>query len=145
MHFKEYSYKLPHKNCAKMQTFFKVEMEFPIQVSPQLLFQYIATPSGLSKWFAQNVTECNKIFTFFWEDTQEKAKLIRIKFDRCVKFRWENKPCETYFEMKILFDELTKDVELLVVDFAESEAEINDVKQLWENQIADLKHALGVL
>ena len=33
----------------------KFELEFPIQASSQLLYQYISTPSGLSEWFADNV------------------------------------------------------------------------------------------
>ncbi|WP_373657448.1 START-like domain-containing protein, partial [Escherichia coli] len=33
----------------------KYEMEFPITASPQLLYQYISTSSGLSEWFADNV------------------------------------------------------------------------------------------
>jgi hypothetical protein len=33
----------------------RYEIEFPINSSPQLLYQYISTPSGLSEWFADNV------------------------------------------------------------------------------------------
>ncbi|NBC57576.1 MAG: SRPBCC domain-containing protein, partial [Bacteroidetes bacterium] len=33
----------------------KIELEFPIQASPSLLYQYISTPSGLSEWFADNI------------------------------------------------------------------------------------------
>ncbi len=33
----------------------KFEIEFPIHASPQLLYQYISTPSGLSEWFSDNV------------------------------------------------------------------------------------------
>jgi hypothetical protein len=47
-----------------------------------------------------------------------------------------------FFELHILVDELTKDVSLLVVDFAEKD-EINEASQLWENQISDLKHLIG--
>jgi hypothetical protein len=46
-----------------------------------------------------------------------------------------------FFELHILVDELTKDVSLLVVDFAEKD-EIKK-RQLWENQISDLKHLIG--
>jgi hypothetical protein len=46
-----------------------------------------------------------------------------------------------FFELHILVDELTKDVSLLVVDFAEKD-EINEASQ-WENQISDLKHLIG--
>jgi hypothetical protein len=47
---------------------------------------------------------------------------------------------QSIFLNYILVDELTKDVSLLVVDFAEKD-EINEA--LWENQISDLKHLIG--
>ena len=43
------------------------EMEFPIQVSQKLLYQYISTPSGLSEWFADNVNSRGEKFAFIWE------------------------------------------------------------------------------
>ena len=49
---------------------------------------------------------------------------------------------EYYFELRILEDEITKDVSLMVSDFAE-EDEMDEAKQLWENQISDLKHIIG--
>ena len=54
----------------------KFEIEFPIQASPQLLFQYISTPSGLSEWFADDVNSRGEIFTFIWDDSEEDAKLL---------------------------------------------------------------------
>jgi hypothetical protein len=62
-----------------------------------------------------------------------------------VKFKWvddNNKDSEYFFEIHILEDELTKDVSLLVIDFAPSD-EIEEAQQLWENQISDLKHLIG--
>ena len=43
----------------------KFELEFPIQASPQLLFQYISTPSGLSEWFADNVNSKRRVVYFY--------------------------------------------------------------------------------
>jgi uncharacterized protein YndB with AHSA1/START domain len=123
----------------------KYELEFPITSSPQLLYQYISTPSGLSEWFADNVNSRGEIFTFIWDDSEEKARLSSKKSGEKVKFRWvdtENKDSEYYFELRILVDEITKDVSLMVVDFAE-ENDIAESKLLWENQISDLKHVLG--
>lgn len=123
----------------------KYELEFPITSSPQLLYQYISTPSGLSEWFADNVNSRGEFFTFIWDDMEEKARLSSKKTGEKVKFRWiddENKDGEYYFEMRILVDEITKDVSLLVVDFAEEE-DVRESKQLWENQVSDLKHVLG--
>lgn len=123
----------------------RYEIEFPINSSPQLLYQYISTPSGLAEWFADDVNSRGEFFTFIWDDTQEKARLASKKSGEKVKFRWvddKNKDTEYFFELHILEDELTKDVSLLVIDFAEK-SEIPEASQLWENQISDLKHLIG--
>lgn len=123
----------------------RYELEFPLNSSPQLLYQYISTPSGLSEWFADNVNSRGEYFTFIWNDTEERARLSSKKTGEKVKFRWvdeNNHDSDLYFELRILEDEITKDVSLLVVDYAD-EDEVDEAKQLWENQIADLKHVIG--
>ncbi|THF51371.1 SRPBCC domain-containing protein [Flavobacterium supellecticarium] len=123
----------------------KYELEFPIMSSPQLLYQYISTPSGLSEWFADNVNSRGEFFTFIWDDSEEKARLASKKSGEKVKFRWvddNDKDSEYYFELRILEDEITKDVSLMVVDFAEH-GDLHEAKLLWENQISDLKHVIG--
>jgi uncharacterized protein YndB with AHSA1/START domain len=123
----------------------RYEIEFPINSSPQLLYQYISTPSGLSEWFADNVNSRGEYFTFIWNDSEEKARLASKKSGEKVKFKWvdeNNKDTEYFFEMNILVDELTKDVSLMVVDFAVEE-EVEEASQLWNNQISDLKHVIG--
>lgn len=123
----------------------RYEIEFPINSSPQLLYQYISTPSGLAEWFANDVNSRGEFFTFIWDDSQEKARLASKKSGEKVKFRWvdeKNKDTEYFFELHILEDELTKDVSLLVVDFAEK-SEVKEATKLWENQISDLKHLIG--
>ncbi|HTO35853.1 MAG TPA: START-like domain-containing protein, partial [Flavobacterium sp.] len=67
------------------------------------------------------------------------------KTDERVKFKWiddNDKDTEYFFELKIIEDEITKDVSLLVTDFAFPD-EIEESKLLWENQISDLKHIIG--
>ncbi len=120
----------------------KFEIEFVIQSSPQMLYQYISTPSGLSEWFADNVNSRGELFTFIWDGTEEVAKLLKKKSDEFVKFAWEENDDDSFFEMRIIVDEITKDVSLFISDFAE-EDEKDEAKMLWENQIADLKHVLG--
>jgi len=123
----------------------RYELEFPINSSPQLLYQYISTPSGLSEWFADNVNSRGEYFTFIWDDSEEIARLSSKKTGEKIKFRWidENKKDTDYFfELRILEDEITKDVSLMVVDFAHAD-ELDEAKLLWENQISDLKHVIG--
>ena len=125
-----------------MQDKIKFELEFVIQSSPQLLYQYLSTPSGLSEWFADNVNSRGETFNFIWDDTEEQAKLLKRKSDEFVKFAWAENEDESYFEMKIIVDEITKDVSLFITDFAEDD-EIDEAKMLWENQVSDLKQVLG--
>ena len=47
-----------------------------------------------------------------------------------------------FFEIRIQVDEITKDVSIIITDYAE-EDEIDEAKMLWENQISDLKQVLG--
>lgn len=128
-----------------MDSKIRYEIEFPINSSPQLLYQYISTPSGLSEWFADNVNSRGEFFTFIWNDSEEKARLCSKKSGEKVRFKWvddNNKDTEFYFELQIVVDEITKDVSLTVIDFANAE-EISEAKLLWENQISDLKHVIG--
>ena len=122
----------------------KFEMEFPIKVSQKLLFQYISTPSGLSEWFADNVNSRGEIFIFIWDDSEESAKLIRKTNNEKIQFQWlDDEETDYCFELRIQFDEITKDVSLIVTDFAEDEEEAEESKLLWTNQISDLKKVLG--
>ena len=122
----------------------KFEMEFPIKVSQKLLFQYISTPSGLSEWFADNVNSRGEIFIFIWDDSEESAKLIRKINNEKIQFQWlDDEQTDYYFELRIQFDEITKDVSLIVTDYAEDEDEVEESKLLWTNQISDLKKVLG--
>jgi uncharacterized protein YndB with AHSA1/START domain len=123
----------------------RYDIEFPINSSPQLLYQYISTPSGLSEWFADNVNSRGELFTFIWDDSKERARLASKKTNERVKFRWiddQDKDTEYFFELRIMEDEITKDVSLVVTDFSE-EDELRESKQLWENQVSELKHVIG--
>lgn len=123
----------------------KYELEFPINSSPGLLFSYISTPSGLSDWFADNVNARGEYYTFIWNDSEEKARLILKKTNEKIKFRWldENDVDTDYsFEIKIQEDEITKDVSLVISDYAFDE-DLDEAALLWENQVSDLKHVIG--
>ena len=123
----------------------KYEMEFVIHASPTLLFQYISTPSGLSEWFADNVNSRGELFTFIWDGSEEQAKLLSKKSGERIKFRWlvdDEEGATCYFEIRIQVDEITKDVSLMITDFAEDD-EVEEGKMLWENQISSLKQVLG--
>ena len=100
----------------------KFELEIPIQASPQLLYQYISSASGLSEWFADNVNSRSELFTFIWDGSEEQAKLLTKKNGERVKFKWlESDEDQSYFEIRIQVDGITKDVSLMITDFAEED------------------------
>jgi len=121
----------------------KVELEYIINTSPNILFNCLSTPSGLSEWFADDVNIKDDRYTFFWDGSEETAIIQATKKAESVRFQWEDDEGEDcYFEMTIKIDDLTKDVALLVTDFAE-EGEEDEVNLLWDNNIKKLKQAIG--
>lgn len=121
------------------------QVEVPIQASKGSIFTRLNNPSGLSEWFADDVNIKKDVFTFFWDGSEESARLISQKREDFVKFRWiehEEEGAKSFFEMRIKIDPLTGDTALLVTDFAE-EDEVEEAKLLWEKQLGDLKRVLG--
>lgn len=122
----------------------KYELEIPIHASPNMLYQYISSPSNLQEWFADKVNARGKIFTFDWDGTEEEAELITKKSEDRIRWKWlESEDDESFFEIRIQVDALTKDVSLIITDFADDEDEVEESKQLWENQIDELKQTIG--
>ena len=121
----------------------KFEIEFPIQSSPSFLYQYLSTPDGLSEWFADNVNSRSDIYTFIWNGTEEKAKRISYRTNERIRYKWtEDEDENAFFEFRIQVDALTKDVSLIVTDYAYDD-EIEESKMFWDNQISELKHIIG--
>jgi len=123
----------------------KIELEYTLNSSPKVLFNRLSTAGGLSEWFADDVHVKGKIYTFFWENTQQTAEMVWKKDNRYVRFKWcdEDEEGKCYFEFKINIDELTGDVALIITDFAE-EDERDDAIELWNTQVAKLKHIIGL-
>lgn len=121
----------------------KIELEFNLNISSNMLYNYISSPSYLSEWFADNVRIYGNAYSFYWSDNKEVAILIKSKQDNYVRFQWEeDKNSKYYFEFLINTDELTGDVYLNIIDFPNIN-EIEDSKMWWENQINRLRKIIG--
>lgn len=119
----------------------KVQLEYVINCSPKVLYNRLSSASGLAEWFADDVRVQGKRYTFVWEGSEQTAEMSLRKENRLVRFTWVDEE-DKYFEFKISQDELTGDVALIVIDFSEDD-EVEETRELWNTQIADLKHILG--
>jgi uncharacterized protein YndB with AHSA1/START domain len=120
----------------------KFTIEYEIKSSPRILYSFLSEPNGLSQWFADEVAVRDQLYTFTWDDEQQKAKLLAMKENKLVRFKWVDDEPNTFFEMEIVQDELTNDVALAITDFAPEEA-IPERRLIWDNQIDYLISVLG--
>ena len=122
----------------------KYELEYTLNTSTKVIFNRLGTPGGLSEWFAEDVNLRKGKFTFLWEGTEQVADVISKKDNKYIRFKWEDDENEeAYFEFRIHKDELTGDLALLITDYAE-EDEKEDAIDLWDSQISELKHVIGL-
>ncbi|WP_231463499.1 MULTISPECIES: START-like domain-containing protein [unclassified Pedobacter] len=120
----------------------KFTLEYEVKSSPRILYSFISEPNGLSQWFADDVNFRDQVYTFTWDDEQLKAKLISVKENKLVKFKWLDDEPQCYFEMEIVQDELTNDVALAITDFTTDDL-LAEKKLIWDNQIDYLISVLG--
>lgn len=123
----------------------KYELEYLLKTSIKVLDNMVATPSGLSEWFADDVNIKDDVYTFFWDGSEEEARRLSRKNGAKIRWKWledEEDDEDTYFELYYEVDPMTKSVILTVTDFAEPD-EMEEAKQLWEQQINNLRGVIG--
>ncbi|MCK9480694.1 MAG: START-like domain-containing protein [Bacteroidia bacterium] len=124
----------------------KLEMEFLINSSPAILFNFISTASGLSQWFADKVSvRGSELMIFSWGNEEvREAKIVKKAFNKFIRFAWSDADSkDEYWEMEICKGELTEDIMLYVTEFVDPDEE-EEISNLWSSQIDDLKETLGV-
>lgn len=119
----------------------RIQLEYSVNCSPSVLSNRLNTASGLAEWFADDVRVNGTKFTFIWDRSEQEAEMVQNKDGKLVRFNWLDDD-DAYFEFRINKDELTGDVSLVVVDFA-NEGEELEATNLWNMQIADLRRNLG--
>lgn len=122
----------------------KFQIEYNMNVSARILFTRLSTASGLAEWFADEVYINNSIYTFVWSGIPQKAEITQKRNNELIRFRWlDGSDQGNFFQFKLQEDELTKELALIITDFAEPE-DVEDARSLWNSQVNALKHKLGV-
>lgn len=132
---------------------YKFQTEFEINASKKMLFPYLNSASGLSQWYAEDVTiNEDKVFNFKWDGEDHKAKIVAQRTNHFVKFEFitENGNASpdqidedpSYLELKLDMNELTQSVFLTVVDYSESD-DFEELQDVWESLVFNLKEIVG--
>jgi uncharacterized protein YndB with AHSA1/START domain len=117
-------------------------LEYPVRCSPGILYEFLSSPSGLQEWFAEKVDERDKVFSFSWNGSTDKAEVLETELDKFIRFHWTNAPKEEFFEFRIEKSEVTNQTILIIKDFADKK-DIKDQSLLWGSQVKDLFHRIG--
>ncbi|MDI9357593.1 MAG: START-like domain-containing protein [Phycisphaerales bacterium] len=130
----------------------KFTLQYKVKSAPNILFEFLSTPSGLQEWFADTVNLKGDVYVFTWDQQEEYAKLIAKEQNRFVRFQrvanYKNvkpsttEPPEDYFEFNIQQTEISNQTVLEITDFAPSK-DINTQKNLWGFQVKELLHRIG--
>lgn len=123
----------------------KIELEYLLKTSPKVFENMVSTPSGLAEWFADDVNIKEDIYTFYWDGSEEQAKLLSKKAGHHMKWKWlreEEEENDSFFEIQYEVDPMTKTLVLHITDFAD-EDDVEEITMLWESSIQELKRVLG--
>jgi len=122
-----------------MSSIEKFTLEFHIETTPKLLYTLIATPEGLTRWFAHTTLKAPDIYLFNWEGNKQPVKLLQTKDNEYVIFQWlEDYHKDLLLEMRIEIDGNTSGVTLVISDYAE-QADVDFSKRLWHAQVGQLQ------
>jgi uncharacterized protein YndB with AHSA1/START domain len=124
----------------------KIHMEYMLNAgSANIVWSIISTPSGLETWFADRVSVHEKIYTFQWGKAEKReAEIVGIRQNSHIRFHWlDDEDKKTYFELRMIYNELTEDLMLEITDWAEPD-EIEDQKDLWDSDIEKMRRVSGL-
>lgn len=117
----------------------KFTLDFHIETTPRLLYTLIATPEGLTRWFAHTIQLGEGVFQFNWEGNVQRARLVQAKDNEYVIFQWLEDYHKDYFlEMRIDTEPEMEGVTMVITDFAET-SEVDLSKRLWSIQVGQLQ------
>lgn len=119
----------------------KVKLEYLIKTQPQVLFNHISTPDGLSTWFADDVLLSEDLFIFKWRGYEQAAKISKNSKKMFISIDWIDE--DKKLEMTVTTNSITNDVVLTVIDCLDEGELKEDIQMLWDSQIQILKRRLG--
>lgn len=126
----------------------KFVADYQINTSKKMLFPYLSTASGLSEWFADDVSiNEDKNFIFRYDGEDHLAKIASIRANAHIKFEFVDPQNlddrdHPYIEFKVEENELTQTLFLKVIDYSDA-YDGGELESIWEGLIGSLKEIIG--
>ena len=79
----------------------KFTIEYEIKSSPRILYSFLSESNGLTQWFADDVSVRDQVYTFTWDDEKQAAKLLMLKENKLVRFKWIDDEPQCYLKWKL--------------------------------------------
>ncbi|OGX85203.1 ATPase [Hymenobacter lapidarius] len=123
-------------------------VEFPINASPKILFPYLATASGLSQWFCDDVRYVEgQRLNFIWDQENHYAEISGQRLNRAVRFVFlgENRQMvadPSFLEFTLDSSQVTDEVYLRVIDYSPSQ-DNDEQQEMWESLVSKLREQVG--
>lgn len=119
-----------------------IEMEFLFRASPTILYKFLTDASCLIRWFCDEVDIEKGVYSYVWEGSEEVAKLIDDIEDERLRFKWDEGEEGEYLEFRMKKSPVTGETILELTDYCDDD-EIEEQKQLWSTQMAQLRRETG--
>ena len=133
---------------SDIQTKTRFVVEFPINASPKILFPYLATASGLSQWFCDDVRYVEgQRLNFIWDHENHYAEISGQRLNRAVRFVFLDEHRQsvsdaTFLEFTLDASQVTDEVYLRVVDYSAFN-DAGEQQEMWDGLVAKLREQVG--
>ena len=130
------------------QTKARFVAEFPVNASPKILFPYLATASGLTQWFCDDVRYVEgQRLNFIWDNENHYAEISGQRLNRAVRFVFldeHRQPVSdaTFLEFTLDASQVTDEVYLRVVDYSAFN-DAGEQQEMWDGLVAKLREQVG--
>ena len=117
--------------------------------SESIIWKLISTPSGLSRWIAEQVTQEGNSLVFTWGKPGQVyetrwARILDVEKNAAIRFLWEDEDDpEAYTEIAMVKLDVTDEIALCITDFSDPD-DIESMTYMWNHDLDRLQNKMGI-
>lgn len=128
----------------------KISIERPLRSrSESIIWKLISTPSGLSRWIAEQVTQEGNSLVFTWGKPGQVyetrwARILDVEKNAAIRFLWEDEDDPgAYTEIAMVKLDVTDEIALCITDFSDPD-DIESMTYMWNHDLDRLQNKMGI-